>query len=207
MAPGERADVDRQHCDDGRRGAGSAGCVFDAPSTLRGANWIFQVTPIRGSCGLYAGQPVRALFVLAVIPVLAASAAVFFAMWPWRAAAGHLAVLGLLGTLFAEICLHNFHKIPLTCSYLPGRSYMHMAVLSFLGLITLIVKGAEVERRALENSVGLAVMLGGFVILAALARWRTTAMAKSPEGALLFEEAPVPAVLGLGLNRDGVRPV
>jgi hypothetical protein len=179
--------------------------VFSMPLDLR-ANWIFQVTPIRGAADCMRASR-RALFVLAVIPVLAASAAVFFAMWPWRAAAGHLAVLGLLGTLFAEICLHNFHKIPFTCSYLPGRSYMHMAVLSFLGLITLIVKGAEVERRALENSVGLAVMLGGFVILAALARWRTTAMAKSPEGALLFEEAPVPAVLGLGLNRDGVRPV
>jgi hypothetical protein len=46
-----------------------------------------------------------------------------------------------------------------------------------------IGKGADVERRALGNPEGLAAMLGLFAILAAWARWRTSEMAKSPDGA------------------------
>jgi hypothetical protein len=103
-------------------------------------------------------------------------------------------VLGLLGTIIGEICLQNFHKIPFTCSYLPGRSYAHMAFLSFVGLMFLIVKGADIEMRALQSPAGLAAMLGLFGILAVLARLRTTAVAKSAEGTVQFEEAPVPAV-------------
>ena len=118
-------------------------------------------------------------------------------------AAGHLAVLGLLGATLAELCLGNFHKIPFTCSYLPGRSYAHMAFLSFLGIMIVVNKGAEVERSALGNAKSLATMLALLAMAALLARWRATARAKSPEGSLQFEEIPVPAIQPLGLNRDG----
>jgi hypothetical protein len=144
--------------------------------------------------------------VRAIVPTLAASALVFLWAWPWRPAVGHLAVLGLLGATLAELCLGNFHKIPFTCSYLPGRSYAHMAFLSFLGIMVVVNKGAEVEQRALGNHAGLAAMLALFGIAALCARWRTAAKAKSPEGSLQFEETPVPAILPLGLNRDGATP-
>ena len=180
--------------------------VFSLPLDLR-ANWIFRVTPIPGGPGSQAIQAMtasrRALYVLAVVPVWSVAAAVFLWLWPWRAAVGHLAFLGLLGGLVAELCLHNFHKLPFTCSYLPGRSYAHMVVLSLIGLLVLIVQGADLERRALESPASTAAMLVAFASLAAWARWRTDARAQSPEGTVLFEEAPVPEIMGLGLNRDG----
>jgi hypothetical protein len=169
------------------------------------ANWIFRVTPIREAADCMVAAR-RALYVLAIVPTLAASALVFLWAWPWRPAVGHLAVLGLLGATLAELCLGNFHKIPFTCSYLPGRSYAHMAFLSFLGIMVVVNKGAEVEQRALGNPAGLAAMLALFGIAALCARWRTAAKAKSPEGSLQFEETPVPAILPLGLNRDGATP-
>ena len=49
-------------------------------------------------------------------------------------------------------------------------------------------------------------MLAILGIAALCARWRTAASAKSPEGSLQFEEAPVPAILSLGLHRDGATP-
>ena len=93
----------------------------------------------------------RPLFVLAVVPVWVASAALFLSIWPWRPVAGHLVLLGLWGMILAYICLHGFQKIPFTCSYLPGKSYFHMAFLAGLGLLYLILKAVEFERRGLET--------------------------------------------------------
>ena len=36
-------------------------------------------------------------------------------------AAEHLALLAALGICIAELGLYGFHKIPFTCSYLPGK--------------------------------------------------------------------------------------
>ncbi len=131
VASGQRGDDCREHRDDGLRGAG-ARVVFSLPLDLR-ANWIFRVTPIPGVPESMTASR-RALYVLAVIPVWAIAAVVFLWLWPWRAAAGHLTVLALLSAIVAELCLHNFRKLTFTCSYLPGRSYAHMAVLSLIGL-------------------------------------------------------------------------
>ncbi len=80
-----------------------------------------------------------------------------------------------------------------------GKQYLAVAA-------GLVIKGAEVEQRALGNPAGLATMLALLGIAALCARWRTTTSAKSPEGSLQFEEAPVPVILPLGLNRDGAAP-
>ena len=178
--------------------------VFSMPLDLR-ANWIFRVMPIPGASDCLKASR-RGLLVLAVAPVWAISAVVFLWLWPWRPALGHVTVLGLLGLIVAEVCLRNFRKLPFTCSYLPGRSYVHMAVLTLLGVMVLMVKGADLERRALENTTGLVSMLVLLALAAAWARWRTGAMAKSPEGPLQFEAEAAPAILQLGLHRDGVVP-
>lgn len=175
--------------------------LFSMPLDLK-ANWIFRITPIPGAAKCMVASR-RALYLLAVAPVFVASAVVFLWMWPWRPAIEHLAVLGRLGTTLADLCLGNFHKIPFTRSYLPGRSYAHMGFLSFLGILVVVYKGAEVEQRALGDPVSSAIMLGLFGIVALCARWRTASRSKSPEGSLQFEERPVPAILALGLNRDG----
>jgi len=146
------------------------------------------------------------MFTLAVVPVWAISMAVFLSLWPWQPALVHVAVLGLIGTILAELCLHNFRKIPFTCSYLPGRSYAYMAFLSFLGIMFLIARGAQIEESALRNLGGSAAMLALFAIAAICARWRAVAAAKSSEESVQFEEEPVPAILALGLYRDGVLP-
>ena len=171
--------------------------VFSMPLELR-ANWIFRVMPPPGVPRCLAASR-RALYGLAVTPVWAVLAALFFWIWPWRAAAGHLLVLGLLGMIVAELCLHGFQKIPFTCSYLPGKSYFHMAVLVFVGLMFLINKGAALERSALEDPARYAKMVAGLSIVAVLARWRTAAKANSAEAELQFEEEPDPVIVSLGL--------
>ena len=98
--------------------------VFSLPLDLR-ANWIFRVTPAPGSAASLSAVR-RALLAVSLFPVWAASAALLFWFWPWATVAGHLLILGLLGSLLADLSLRGFRKIPFTCSYLPGKSKVHM---------------------------------------------------------------------------------
>jgi len=172
--------------------------VFSMPLELR-ANWIFRIT---ASCGgpesLTANR--RTLVALAVAPVWMASAMLLW-IWPWLPVAGHLVVLFLLGIILADLSLHGFHKIPFTCSYLPGKSQVHLAFLAATFLTQVVDKGVRLEQRALEDPGSYGRMLAILALVAVWARWRTTALAKSPDGALQFEDTPPPVIFALHLHR------
>jgi hypothetical protein len=163
------------------------------------ANWIFRVTPVGGvtEC-LQANR--RALLVLSVVPIWTAWAVVLLWLWPWWPAVGHLAVLAILGIGAAEVTLAGFRKIPFTCSYLPGKSNLHLTFwLSVLAFGLLVDHGAVLELRALWNPASYAMMIAILLIAVALARRRTVVMTESE--ALEFEDAPPPVVMVLGLHQ------
>ena len=174
--------------------------VFALPLDLR-ANWIFRVTPVAPAKECTAASR-RALLLLSAAPVWLGSAVLCLRLWPWRQAAGHLALLGLLGMLLADLALRGFRKLPFTCSYLPGKSQVHMVFLGAAGLMWLVMLGVKLERQALQDSRGIAAMLVLFGAAAVCARW-----AREDEEALRFEEEATPAVLELGLHRDGATPL
>lgn len=142
------------------------------------------------------------MLVLAVAPVWAAFAIVFLWLWPWRAAVEHLAVLGLLGVILAEVCLYGFAKIPFACSYLPGRSNLHITfcVCILLGL-NIIYWAALSELRALADPAQYAWIVAALCAAALCVRWRTGAAAKSPYTILHFEQEQPSVIIGLGLKR------
>jgi hypothetical protein len=174
--------------------------VFSMPLELR-ANWIFRVTPVPGGGeSLVANR--RSLIVLAVAPVWVASATLLLSLWTWRPVAGHLVVLGLLGLILADVCLHSFQKIPFTCSYLPGKSQAHLAFLAAMFLTFIVDKGVRLEQRALEHPASYARMLAILGLVAICVRWRAVAQAKSPEGALQFEDEAPPVIFALDLHHE-----
>ncbi len=177
--------------------------VFSMPLALH-ANWIFRLTEVRGA-PKYLAAIRRPLFVLAVAPVWTATAALLFSMWPWWRAAAHLALLGLWGIALAYICLRDFQKIPFTCSYRPGKSYIHMAVLAALGLLLVISIAVRFELQALDDPAKFAVMFAILLVASFCARW--AAVTASEEAAVQFEDLEPPAIQGLGLTRDGVMPL
>ena len=179
--------------------------VFALPLELR-ANWIFRITAVSpGRETLAAGR--RSLLLLSVVPVWLGSAVLCLRLWPWRQAAGHLAILGLIGIILADLCLHGFRKIPFACSYLPGKSRVHMVFLGALGLLWGVMLSVKSERQALQDLRSTAWMVALFGLAACGVRWGTAALARLDVEELRFEEAPSPAVLELGLHRDGVMPV
>jgi len=180
--------------------------VFSMPTDMR-ANWIFRITPIPAGPGCMVARR-RALYALSVIPVCLAAAALLFSAMPWPMATKHLAVLALLGAVAAEICLHGTQKLPFTCSYLPGKSNFNMAFLLCSMLVfTVIVRAAQLESDSFDHASAYAAVLGFLAALAIAARWSATRLAKSPEGALQFEESAEPAVFALDLHRDGVTTI
>jgi hypothetical protein len=146
----------------------------------------------------------RPLFVLGVAPVWTLSAGLLFSIWPWQVAADHLVVLGLLGAIVAYLCLASFRKIPFTCSYLPGKSYVHMAFLTATGLMLFIIRGVVFESEALRNGTSYSIMVAVLAVAALAARWWAVSTANEEDAVVQFEEVPTPALQLLGLNRDGV---
>jgi len=170
------------------------------------ANWIFRSAGVQGGPGILAANR-RALLALSVAPVWLPTAVVCFALWPWREAAAHLAILGLLGVTLTDLALYGFHKIPFACSYLPGKSPVHMVFLAAYGLMWLAHVGVSFEQRALEEPRTITALLALLAAVAVGFRLGTTALGRSESSALQFEEVPSPAVMGLGLHRDGVMVV
>src|SRR5262245_14427414 len=58
-----------------------------------------------------------------------------------------------------RICLLRFPKIPFTCSWLPGKSRMNMALLAALGLALIGRDAASFERQALQDTRGAVSMI------------------------------------------------
>lgn len=177
--------------------------VMSLPLELA-ASWIFQVTGVPGGRrGMAAVR--RAMYVLGPGPIWLAAGVVFFWLWEWRAAVGHLAVLGLLGVTLTELCLYRFHKIPFACSYLPGKSRANLVVLGYMGVVFLMVKGAELERQALRDSDRLAPVLVVLGIVGVMA-WLRNRVTEG-EAVLRFEEVERAEIEAFSLRRDGTPPL
>lgn len=175
--------------------------VFAFPLDLR-ANWIFRAAGFRGGVKTLVAAR-RALLLLSVVPVWLVTATMCLTLWPWRQAAGHLAVLGLLGSILADVCLHGYRKIPFTCSYLPGKSQAHLVFLGAIAVVWLVFVAAPYELEALlQPPTTILILL--FLLAAAIAvRWRGGSSAGSGGIEPQFEEEGTPAILELGLYRDG----
>ena len=173
--------------------------VFSLPLDLR-ANWIFRVMPFAAGRQCLRGRR-RALYALSVAPAWAISAAILIPLWPWRAAATHLAALAFLGIFLAEFSFDGAQKIPFACSYLPGRSHINVTFLLWIYMVfSGVVACAVGERNALQSSAATAAILAGLGIAALFAVLRNNWLARPSQAEIRFEEVPPDQVLSLGLS-------
>ena len=170
-----------------------------------GANWVFRIVPLpRVTVVLNAVR--AALYTIVVGPLWVTLAVLLSWIWPLKMAGGHLVVFGLAAAIAVELSLCGFQKVPFTCSYLPGKSNLHITVslCLMLGMSTLYVM-SEYERRALSNAKMFAVttlVLAAVVMIA----WRRTQQSAGAALGLIFEEEQPSEITSLGLFRDGFLP-
>jgi hypothetical protein len=173
--------------------------VFSLPLDLH-ANWIFRVMPFRAGPQCLSARR-RALFALSVAPAWVIAAAALFSLCPVKPAAVHLALLGCLGIVLAEFSFGGTQKIPFTCSYLPGRSNLHVTFWLWLYVVLGGIVGCAVgEREALESPVTSAALLAGLGIAALVAILRNNWLASPRQAELRFEEEPPDRLLSLDLS-------
>jgi hypothetical protein len=174
--------------------------VFSLPLDLR-ANWLFRVTPALGGTERLSAVR-RALLAASVFPVLAASSALLLWFWPWTTVAEHLLLLGLLGSLLADISLRSFRKIPFTCSYLPGKSKVHMVFwFGIFPVVLAIHKIAQLEERAMASPLRYCALAGTLATAAFAARLVANTGANRSEPEVQYEDSASDELIRLGLNR------
>jgi len=172
--------------------------VFAILLELR-ANWIFRITPVRPRHRVFCGEPsscifasagARLVYVRRSVPVSLAGAS------GTRASS----VLVLLGVTVVEWWLYSFCKVPLTCSYLPGKIEPRHY---FLAVPAAWSQCDSLERRlGAPRSCGpaqISMDRGPLGILATLA-WLRRAREHSVSADLRFEEDMPPVITSPGLS-------
>lgn len=146
--------------------------AFSRPLDLR-ANWLFRILPVSGAT-LARTTARRALFTLALLPVTIAAAVWFLRSWPAVDAAKHLLFLALFGILLVEAWLITFRKIPFACSYLPGKSRIHIVFAAAIQTLPIVLmKLVEVEEWAASNWMtyfgAISILTAAIVVIRRLA--------------------------------------
>jgi CubicO group peptidase (beta-lactamase class C family) len=176
----------------------AARSAFAMPRDLS-ANWIFKILLLRDARAPIVARR-RALLAVSVAPVCAISAIALFSMWPWMPAAGHLIALALLGLTIVEAVERDTRRIPFACSYLPGHSRVHIAiVIVVLLIIPIVVGAARLEKDALRNGTLYVMMVAALGVTWLAARLRTRWLAPSADAPPVFDAEPEDRVVTLEL--------
>jgi hypothetical protein len=176
--------------------------VITMPLDLR-ANWVFRIASVYPAPACLSASR-RTLFVLALLPPLAASAVLLPWIGPARAGVAHTAVLWIAGVILIDVSLYGFHKIPFTCSYLPGKTNLAIGFLIGFGTLLGVIWLSTYELKAIDAPAEFLKMIAVLALVAAAARWCAAASVRDEAVAVEFEETMAPAVQLLGLTRDGV---
>ena len=170
--------------------------VFSIPVSLT-ANWVLRTTQLNPSLEFVAATR-NTLFLFAVVPVWVVSACLGLSFRPLPLVGEHLLVLMLIGIILVELSLIRFHKVPFTCSLLPGSTNLQLvfwAGLAAFVLLSLFVISCEMP--ALRNLHLYAWLVAVLCAIAAGVRAVNRHEAKS--AVLYFEELPAEVITTLHL--------
>jgi len=152
------------------------------------ANWVFRVTErdaIRPD-QLRAAERVIMCFAVC-IPVALTLPVQWMVVGPRALLAS--AMTGVFGLLWVEALLHDWRRIPFTCSYMPGKHTVAQFTLVAMGMYMIVstvgwgMEMASLRQPSLAPGVVIVAVLAVFVL--ALRRWR---QAKWREMSLTFDD-------------------
>jgi hypothetical protein len=173
--------------------------ALSVPMDLR-ANWIFRMTEdVDGRIDV-AEAGVRTVLALGVaLPIAAIAPLQWWAMG--HGVVGVWLVEAAIGWLFVECRMADWHRVPFTCAYLPGKGFFpQMCVKAVASYVTFTVATGLLLRASLREHRVAMVLAVGFAVTAAVLRLRRTRNAR--ETSLLFEEQLPTELTPLRLGAD-----
>ena len=174
--------------------------LFAVPTEIR-ANWIFQMTESKDKSA-YVNGVRKAQLILGAFPIAALLFPLYAALWGTLVALGHMVFWLLLAALLSELLLLRFHKVPFTCSYVPGKANVKLLWPIYLvALTTYSYSTARLEVWLLADWTRWIIACGTVAAcLAATIVYRRRATASTLR--LSYEETPDATVQVLGLMRQ-----
>ena len=161
--------------------------VFSIPISLT-ANWVLRTTQIHPSEKFFTATR-NTLLLFAVVPIWILSALLGISYRPSPLVAEHLLVLMLIGMILVDLSLIRFHKVPFTCSLLPGSTNFQLVFWAgFAGFILLSVFVITCEMPALYAPRLYVCLIAALGTIAMCLRAFNRFEAKS--AVLYFEEVP-----------------
>ncbi len=171
--------------------------VFSIPISLT-ANWVLRTTQVSGA-ERYIAATRRTLLLFAVLPAWLLAAAIGLGIRPLEPVAAHLAVLAVAGVVMADLSLIGFHKVPFTCSLLPGSTNFQLFFWAAgAGALLLPIAVTWGEIPALLSVRGFGSLLGGLTAVS-VAVWALNRRS-SKSAQLYFEELPEQILVTLSLS-------
>lgn len=172
--------------------------AFTVPAELR-ANWTFQIAAASHPFEYLKGVR-KAVVTLALAPAAAILLPLHAALWGWTAAATHVMYGTAVAYLLMEMLLLSMEKLPLTCSYVPGKANLKASwPLYVCGYTAYVSFFSWLELWVLEEPVWLVwVVLGAAGVKASVELYRRVQMR---ELRFHYDEVPAPAVQTLDLSQ------
>ena len=173
--------------------------ALSVPLDLR-ANWVFRMAEDVDGRAEVADASVRAVLVLAVALPIALIAPL---QW-WVLGDDCLAVLlveAAIGWLLVEFLMADWHRVPFTCSYIPGKGFVpQMCVKAFASYVVFTFATGLMLRASLRHHGVAMVLASGFSVAAGALHMRRARRAR--QTSLLFEDQMPSDVTPLRLNAD-----
>lgn len=168
-------------------GVAAARSALLLPLDVR-ANWLFRITEDPAAkCDQLAAIE-RSLIHLGVAPYLVISLAIQGAVLGAAAALRAAIPTMLLGLLLVEWVLRHWHRIPFTCTYIPGkRQLVHTLLLTFASFVVFVNIGGGLIHFSLTKPRGFVILCA--VLLAVLIAMRRSRLTSSARVPLEFEDS------------------
>uniref|UniRef100_UPI00404A0117 hypothetical protein n=1 Tax=Candidatus Saccharicenans sp. TaxID=2819258 RepID=UPI00404A0117 len=89
------------------------------------ANWVFRITENRDRWPYFLALR-KSIFLLYILPLYAVLFVLYGTIWSWKAAMLHCLYDLAFAVLLMEVLFFQYKKFPFACSYLPGKSQLHI---------------------------------------------------------------------------------
>jgi hypothetical protein len=160
------------------------------------ANWVFQATEISDPWPYFAALR-KSIFLFTLVPLYGLLFILYSFIWNLKLAGLHCLYDLAFAVLLMEGLFFNHKKFPFACSYVPGKSKMHVFWLLYLFLFLAYIYIPRWTESYFLASGSRFIIFYAFFILIVSGAWLYHKFYFYPKQGLIYEETPEPSLIEL----------